>query len=668
MLLQGALVTVGAVAILSGIFLATRGLRNASTWLLAGHLVAFGGFPLLLVFLPGFFVSTSAFTVLYLLSTACIFAFALVYPALKLTQIQKWLVAWAFTPFVSYLAVFLTAPDLIGPTAIIVGTFFVQLAWLVPTVIFSRRWFRASPGEYRTQTLWALGPFVFWAIHDSLGTLAFHVILGGSLSDTFGRIDLMMAATTLASVMVIGAIALVKAIRRTDVDAWRFAALIAVGALASIPQTRAGINANAIHLLVDAISLLLLWYGVARYRVLDVDLRIRAGVRNGTIASAFVLIYVAASQSVAFLVAPRIGTITGVAAAGVLALGIVPLQRAATRFTDKILPDSTTAGRALHERRTAMYRASLEQVLTKDGTIPAEELRFLRDLRRQIGLSENDHMAIELKVRTHRGLPGGIIADRYRLQRDLGKGGMGRVYLAQDEKDGRAVALKRITGREARAIEEARLASAVTHEGIVGVHAVETVGEDTYLVMEYCPGGSLEDARIAGIRLSELETRVAMARVLAALSLLHARGIIHGDIKPANILLDAQGGAKLADFSIARASVSGQTIGFQEAVPAGGTLEYMAPEQTRGIPATRSSDLYGVAATTYAILALRPPFDLVGSDDYEARQRIGEELPDLPLPNVSPQLNSVLARGLAKKAQDRYTSADEMRVALSPSP
>jgi eukaryotic-like serine/threonine-protein kinase len=193
-----------------------------------------------------------------------------------------------------------------------------------------------------------------------------------------------------------------------------------------------------------------------------------------------------------------------------------------------------------------------------------------------------------------------VLDGRYRLLRRLGSGGMAVVWVARDERLGREVAVKILSDVLAgdadyrrRFEREARVAARLNHPGLVGIYDFSAESERPYLVMELVRGDMLAE-RIAAGRTGELDL-VALAReLLGALAHIHAAGVVHRDVKPANVLIGADGRARLTDFGIARPkdatalTQTGQVIG---------TRSYMAPELQRGERATPRSDLYALGVT-----------------------------------------------------------------------
>lgn len=233
---------------------------------------------------------------------------------------------------------------------------------------------------------------------------------------------------------------------------------------------------------------------------------------------------------------------------------------------------------------------------------------------------------------------GSVIGGHYRVTGELGRGGMGAVYRAQDETLNRPVAIKQLLrdGRgnpedAARLLQEARLVARLQHPNIAEIYSVITEN-DLLLVFEFVDGESLDKTLRRNKKLPPARARQIMTGVCAALDYAHARGIIHRDLKPANVMIAADGAAKVMDFGIARQSRGGATL--TKTMTASGTPPYMAPEQFLG-SVSRASDLYSAAVMAYELLTGSRPFE--GPDFVEPKLR-KEFLPpsrlDAALPSV----------------------------------
>jgi serine/threonine protein kinase len=268
-------------------------------------------------------------------------------------------------------------------------------------------------------------------------------------------------------------------------------------------------------------------------------------------------------------------------------------------------------------------------------------------------------------------LEGTRLGGRYRVGAVLGRGGMAEVYDAIDERLGRSVAVKVLRPELAanpairrRFESEARAAARLSHPNVVAVY---DTGEDAgtpYIVMERLPGETLADRMAAGpVEVGWLR-RVA-GDVLAALAAAHAAGIIHRDIKPGNILTAPDGGAKVADFGIAK-SVEADGTGAETATNMlVGTPAYLAPERIDGRPATFRSDLYAVGVVLYEALTGRKPF--AGATPlavaHAVRSGVVTPIADLR-PDLDPTLAAVVNRAMAPAPERRFATAAEMRAAL----
>jgi serine/threonine-protein kinase len=263
------------------------------------------------------------------------------------------------------------------------------------------------------------------------------------------------------------------------------------------------------------------------------------------------------------------------------------------------------------------------------------------------------------------------IAGRYALRAQLGAGGMGEVFAADDLRLHREVAVKLVPASainpvaRARFVREARSAARISHPNAVVVYDAGEADGYLYLVMERLVGQAL-DQRLAStgpMRVSEAAS-VAIA-VLGALGAAHAAGVVHRDVKPANIVVGPTG-VKLVDFGVATLldDIGSSVTAAGELV---GTPKYLDPEQIAGNPATPASDLYAVGVVLFEMLAGTAPFDR-GSPVATAIAHPDDEPPDLRSirPDVPPRVAAVVATALRKRPGDRYQSAAEMQRALGP--
>jgi serine/threonine protein kinase len=247
-----------------------------------------------------------------------------------------------------------------------------------------------------------------------------------------------------------------------------------------------------------------------------------------------------------------------------------------------------------------------------------------------------------------------VIAGRYTLGREIGRGGAGTVHLARDEVLGRTVAIKRIgvmPGADsvdlARAGREARLAAALNHPHVVSVFDLVEDGDVHWLVMEYVDGRTLGEMVRSSGPLETTEAAGLLAQVADALTDAHDGGIVHRDVKPSNILI-TQGVAKLSDFGIAR---SADDASLTQTGLVTGSPAYLAPEVASGSSATPASDVWSLGATLYHAVTGRPPYE-VGDNVIGALYKIVHEDPPR-LPDDHP-MAGLLAVMLTRDPEQRW--------------
>ncbi|MEV6966770.1 Stk1 family PASTA domain-containing Ser/Thr kinase [Hamadaea sp. NPDC051192] len=267
-----------------------------------------------------------------------------------------------------------------------------------------------------------------------------------------------------------------------------------------------------------------------------------------------------------------------------------------------------------------------------------------------------------------------LLGGRYQVGELLGYGGMAEVHRGRDLRLGRDVAIKmlrtdlaRDNTFQMRFRREAQNAAALNHPAIVAVYDTGEERAPTgealpYIVMEFVPGRTLKEVLAAEGRLMPRRALEITGDICAAIEFSHRHGIIHRDIKPGNVMLTPQGQVKVMDFGIARALASGATTMTQTSAVIG-TAQYLSPEQARGEAVDARSDVYATGCVLFELLCGHPPF--VGDSPVAvAYQHVREDPPPPSNTNrdVTPDIDAVVLKALAKNPANRYQSAAEMRA------
>ncbi|WP_327325535.1 serine/threonine protein kinase [Streptomyces sp. NBC_01210] len=262
-----------------------------------------------------------------------------------------------------------------------------------------------------------------------------------------------------------------------------------------------------------------------------------------------------------------------------------------------------------------------------------------------------------------------LLAGRYRLSETIGTGGMGKVWRAHDEVLHRVVAVKELTaGRyaseadrivlHARTQKEARAAARISHPGVVTVHDVLEHDSRPWIVMQYVDGPSLADAAKESGRIQALEAARIGLHVLRALGAAHAAGVLHRDVKPANILLNRDGRVLITDFGIAAIEGDSTITRTGEIV---GSIDYLAPERVRGADPGPASDLWSLGATLYTAVEGESPFRR--SSPLSTMQAVVAEEPRHP--ESAGLLTPVIMELLRKDPAARPSAAEAERMLLA---
>ncbi len=267
-----------------------------------------------------------------------------------------------------------------------------------------------------------------------------------------------------------------------------------------------------------------------------------------------------------------------------------------------------------------------------------------------------------------------VLGDRYKLDRVIGRGGMAEVWSGLDLRLDRMVAVKRLRVDlatdptfQARFQREAQSAASLNHPNVVSVYDTGEQADSQsgvavpYIVMELVEGHTLKDILKDGRRIVPEKALEFSMGVLDALSYSHRNGIIHRDIKPANVMITPTGQVKVMDFGIARA-VADTSATMTQTAAVIGTAQYLSPEQARGETVDARSDIYSSGCLLYELLTGRPPF--IGDSPVSVAYQHVREAPVPPSrldPEITPEMEAITLKALAKDPADRYQSAREMR-------
>jgi serine/threonine-protein kinase len=264
--------------------------------------------------------------------------------------------------------------------------------------------------------------------------------------------------------------------------------------------------------------------------------------------------------------------------------------------------------------------------------------------------------------------PETIIDGRYRVVSRLGSGGMADVYLAQDQLLGRDVAVKVLHHHFAEDQEfverfrrEASSAAALSHPNIVAIFDRGEWNGTYYIAMEYVAGRSLKTIVREQGAIEPTAAIDIVIQILRAARFAHARGVIHRDLKPHNVILDDEGRARVTDFGIARAGASDMTLTGSIM----GTAQYLSPEQAQGMAVSAASDLYSVGVILYELLTGVVPFEGETAVAIAVKQVSAAPRPPSELnPALPATLDAIVLRALAKEPTERYMDSDELIAAL----
>ncbi|UCE40894.1 MAG: protein kinase [Candidatus Aminicenantes bacterium] len=300
-----------------------------------------------------------------------------------------------------------------------------------------------------------------------------------------------------------------------------------------------------------------------------------------------------------------------------------------------------------------------------------ESLKFCGECGTQLGIAEDIHAmpTKTIEVPIEELTTGSIFADRYKIVTELGRGGMGKVYRAIDQKIDEEIAIKLIKpeiAADKKTIErfgnELKMARKIAHRNVCKMYYLGEEKGAHYITMEYVPGEDLKSMiRMSGQLSTGMAIKVAK-QVCDGLTEAHRLGVVHRDLKPNNIMIDKSGEARIMDFGIARLLKAKGITGAGIMI---GTPEYMSPEQVEGKEVDQRSDIYSLGVILYEMVTGQVPFE--GDTPFAIGMKHKGEIPQAPK-NMNAQipedLNSLILRCLEKEKEQRYQSAGEVRSEL----
>lgn len=256
----------------------------------------------------------------------------------------------------------------------------------------------------------------------------------------------------------------------------------------------------------------------------------------------------------------------------------------------------------------------------------------------------------------------------YEIRSRIGEGGQGEVYEAWDTKLCRSVAIKRIKGvaddaSAASLVQEARLAASLHHPAFVKVHAIEEDGNDQSIVMELVPGSSL-GARMRSAPVAPAQAFDWLAQIAEAMQAAHASGLVHGDLKPSNLMVEPGGRIRILDFGLASRSDPLATVTLAEVAPRG-TIAYMSPERLHGAAPGAQSDIYALGVILYELLCGSRPFaDLQGLALAAAQAQTSSDAWNYP-PTLPPSHIELIRAMTARRLEHRLATMEEVRLRIA---
>ncbi len=426
----------------------------------------------------------------------------------------------------------------------------------------------------------------------------------------------------------------------------------------------------------------LVLYGIARYRLFDIDVKLRSlapPVGTWVVITTLAVVVLWSLAQTPFSRFPVLGVVSSIGLAG----SLVPVSRIAAHSVFRPVqmdPDY------LYKRKIQVYQATLEEAQARGRTTATDDV-FLKDLRKRLGIDEKEHRLLLLVLQSQERLQsnhafarreGG--GRRFLIEREIGRGSFGQVYLAKDLLLDRRVVLKQPLAiwlsderTRDRVLHEARLMAKIQHPNIAAVFEVVD-DEPPTLVMEYVEGGNLRDLIDKNGLLPEGRVLQMTQDILHGLKRVHQEGIVHRDLKPENVLISHDGSAKVTDFGVAHAPPNQSTAatiatpGFQP-----GSRPYMSPEQARGVPVDARSDLYAVAVILFEMLTGRLPQKVHRASHAGETRRGTTAYDDMALHGaadpasvveIRASIGELVDRALSEDPADRFPDAEAMSAGL----
>ena len=300
----------------------------------------------------------------------------------------------------------------------------------------------------------------------------------------------------------------------------------------------------------------------------------------------------------------------------------------------------------------------------KCQTVNPDDSKYCKECAAPLTKIKDISFTVTLKA-PRVGFPKGtVIADKYKIIEEIGRGGMGVVYKAEDTSLDRTVALKFLSSEltqdeeaKQRFVQEAKAAAALNHPNISIIHEIDEHQGQTFIAMEYIQGRSLKQ-RLEKGPLGIDEAKDIAMQVAEGLKEAHDKGIVHRDIKPANIMLTEKGQAKITDFGLAKLSGG---VDLTKAATIMGTVAYMSPEQAKGDTVDHRTDIWSLGAMLYEMLTVQKPFQ-----KNQEQALIYAIINDKPTPlsfirsEVPTHIEQVIEKALAKKPRERYQDIKEL--------